>query len=84
MTPKFLTRKATAAGNLFRLDGKGPWRSEYNTDTILDRGTYPVREADGTPAGEWLQETFGHWFPASAKVGTAEESYGPVGRSVRS
>ena len=44
---------------LYQVNGRGPWRSEYKTDTLLANGTYDI--FDGTrKVGEWVQDTLGH------------------------
>lgn len=55
----FLTRKATATGFRFQINGRGPWLSEYQTDSRVPNGTYAVIEA-GVRVGEWVQSTFYH------------------------
>lgn len=60
MTATFLERKTTATGELFRINARGPWRSEYNTDSLLTTGCVYAIVENGVTVGEWFQEAFGH------------------------
>lgn len=51
--------KKTKSGHLFRINNCGPWLSEYNTDSRLEKGEYAVVQ-NGHIVGIWCQETFGH------------------------
>jgi hypothetical protein len=44
---------------LYQIDGRGPWRNEYKTDSMLENGTYDVCE-NGKKVGVWIQGTMGH------------------------
>lgn len=51
---------STGFGGLFQINGRGPWRSEYKTDSLLSNGTYEVRDSAERTAGTWEQGTMGH------------------------
>lgn len=57
----FLTSKTAnnGAGRLYQIHGRGPWRSERNTDSLLASGKYPIIVADRV-VGRWVQKTLGH------------------------
>lgn len=44
---------------LFRINGSGPWRNEYNTDSLVPIGTWPVIY-NYENIGTWEQGTLGH------------------------
>lgn len=44
---------------LYQINGCGPWRNEYKTDSMLSKGEYAVYE-NGQQVGTWIQDTFGH------------------------
>ena len=44
---------------LFQINGCGPWRNEYKTDSLLANGEYDVL-CDGKKVGTWIQGTLGH------------------------
>jgi hypothetical protein len=57
----FLTFKMAANGfsGLYQINGQGPWRNEYKTDSLLSAGEYLVM-GEGKVVGKWLQSTLGH------------------------
>lgn len=48
---------------LYQINGRGPWRNEYSTDSLLANGEYPVM-CDGKQVGVWIQGTMGHILKA--------------------
>lgn len=65
MTKQFLNFKLGTDGfsGLYQIDGRGPWRNEYKTDTMLNNGEYDVFQ-NGKKVGVWRQETLGHYLDA--------------------
>lgn len=56
-----LTFKMASNGcsGLYQIGGKGPWRNEYKTDSLLPNGTFDVVQ-NGKVVGQWVQTTLGH------------------------
>ncbi len=53
--------KNNATDGLFQIESKGPWRTQYKTDSMLPNGRHEVYE-NGQHVGYWVQSTTGHHF----------------------